>query len=518
MAGTIASRQWKSSSLDPTRVRCICLGVEHFTTTVALVGIVIIVASLLSGVLERSGAPLVVVFLALGAALGPAGLGLADIRLDSPVLQTLATLALALVLFSDAVTIETSEVRARKRLVWRMVVPGTLVPAALMALAAWALLDVPAPAAAILGAALASTDPVMLRTAIRSRAMPASARVALRLETGANDVVLLPIVVLAMLALAASAQGRALTSGDAGRAVVGLFILGPLLGAFVGWLGITALARIRDHFGVRRDYESLYALGLAFSGFAAAEAAGGSGFLAAFAAGFMVAAQDVELCDCFLEYGEATAEMLLLLTFVAFGTSLIWTGVTVADGRTLLFAAIALTVRTIVLFPVLAGLGLAERDRRLIALFGPRGLSSLLLVLLPVFAGLPGAVRLFTIACLVVLLSVVLHGVGIALFLRRAGAPSVEGGWSRVEKAEQSPPSALRPPPSDVPERITIGEVEDLVARDEPVVIVDARAERSHRADDIQAKGAVRIDPVDPVRSAEAQRLSQHGTLVIYCA
>jgi sodium/hydrogen antiporter len=348
--------------------------------------------------------------------------------------------------------------------------------------------------------------------------MPASARVALRLETSANDVVLLPIVVLAMLALGASTQGRTITGAEIGRAVVGLFILGPVLGAFIGWLGITALARIRDRYGVRRDYESLYALGLAFSGFAAAEAVGGSGFLAAFAAGFMVAAQDVELCDCFLEYGEATAEMLLLLTFVAFGTSLIWTGFTVADGRTLLFAAIALTVRTIVLFPVLAGLGLAERDRRLIALFGPRGLSSLLLVLLPVFAGLPGAERLFTITCLVVLLSVVLHGTGIALFLRRAGAPRVEGGGQRVEKAERSPPSTLQPPPSKVPERITIGEVEELVAHGEPVVIVDARAERSHRADNIQAKGAVRIDPTDPVRSAQSLRLSHHATLVIYCA
>jgi NhaP-type Na+/H+ or K+/H+ antiporter len=503
--------------------------VEHFATTVALIGIVIIVASLLSGVLERSGAPLVAVFLALGAALGPVGLGVADYRLDSPALQALATLALALVLFSDAVTIETAEVRARARLVWRMVGPGTLVPAALIALAAWSLLDLPPAGAAILGAALASTDPVLLRTAMRSRAMPASARIALRLETGTNDVVLLPIVVLAMLVLAASTQGRAVTSGQAGRAIVGLFILGPVLGAVVGWLGITALVQIREHVGVRRDYESLYALGLAFTGYAAAEAVGGSGFLAAFAAGFLVAAQDVELCDCFLEYGEATAEMLLLLTFVVLGTSLIWTGLTVIDARTLLFAAIALSVRTIVLFPVLAGLGLERRSCRLIALFGPRGLNSLLLVLLPVFAGLQGAERLFTITCLVVLLSVVLHGTGIAVFLRRAAGsgqlaaagsvrePTLHPADAATSPAS-TPPAVLRPLPSDVPDRITVGEVEELTRRGEPVVIVDARAERSHRADDIQARGAVRVDPTDPVRSAHSQRLSQHATLVIYCA
>ena len=65
---------------------------EQFTTTIALIGIVIVAASLLSGALERSGAPLVVVFLALGAALGPWGLGLVDITLDSGALRSLATL------------------------------------------------------------------------------------------------------------------------------------------------------------------------------------------------------------------------------------------------------------------------------------------------------------------------------------------------------------------------------------------------------------------------------------------
>ena len=79
-------------------------------------------------------------------------------------------------------------------------------------------------------------------------------------------------------------------------------------------------------FGVRRDYESLYSLGVAFAAFAAAEAVHGSGFLAAFAAGLTIAALDVELCDCFLEYGETTAEMALLFTFVLFGSSLIWSG------------------------------------------------------------------------------------------------------------------------------------------------------------------------------------------------
>src|SRR5205814_5719940 len=136
----------------------------------------------------------------------------------------------------------------------------------------------------------------------------------------------------------------------------------------------------RKRAGVRRDYESLYALGVAFTAFAAAEAVGGSGFLAAFSAGVVIAALDVELCDCFLDYGEATAEMFLLLTFVAFGASLIWIGLTAIDGRTLLFALLALIMRTAVLLPGLQRAGISDASRRLIAWLGPRRLSTLLLV------------------------------------------------------------------------------------------------------------------------------------------
>ncbi|MGZ8492671.1 MAG: cation:proton antiporter [Gemmatirosa sp.] len=490
---------------------------DHFAATIALIGIVIVVASLLSGAIERSGVPIVAIFLALGALLGPWGLGLVDIGFESPALHALSMLGLALVLFSDAVTIETTELRARRPLLWRLLGPGTLFPAMLVTLAARWLLDVSWPAAAILGAAIASTDPVLLRSLLRSPALPATPRAALRIETGMNDVVLLPIVVLAMLWMQAEGEARPVRAMDVTRSIAGLFVLGPALGAAVGWLGIRVLARVRGSFGVRRDYESLYALGLAFSAFAVAEGVGGSGFLAAFAAGLMVGSQDVELCDCFLEYGEATAEMLLLLTFVALGTSLVWTGLTVIDGRTLLFAAVALGARTAVLYPVLARAGVHGRDRTLIALFGPRGLSSLLLVLLPVFAGIAGAERLFTITCLVVLLSIVLHGTGIALFLRGAAEPRARA--RSVPVVDAAPGDAPGDAPSaDVPELITLDEVGALQARGEPYVLLDARRESGYRASEAQAAGAVRVRPEDPVRDATERRLSQRATLVVYCA
>jgi NhaP-type Na+/H+ or K+/H+ antiporter len=495
---------------------------DQFVTIVALVGLVIVVASLLSGAIERTAIPLVAVFLALGAALGPWGFGLLDIDFDSPELRTLATLGLALVLFSDAVTIDTGEVRARKRLAWVVLLPGTLVPAAIMAVAAYYLLDVPGPAAAILGAGLASTDPVLLRTMLRSSALSPGTRMALRLESGMNDVALLPIIVISMLILlGGSGGGEGLSSGELGRHLVGLFLLGPALGAAVGYGGIVILGNIRDRVGVRRDYESMYALGLAFTGYAAAEAVGGSGFLAAFAAGFMVASQDVELCDCFLEYGEATAEMLLLLTFVALGASLIWTGLTVISVRTLAFAAVALFVRTLVLYPMLTRTGLDQRERKLVSLFGPRGLSALLFLLVPVFADVPGSQELFTVACLVVLLSVVIHGGGIAIFLRANTAPGAKvdtaaGGTRAPATRASERPAPVQP--NAVPERIELAEVRELFDRGEPVTVIDSRTEKSYRGEPDVSSGAVRIPPDDAIRGATEKRLSQHSTLVVYCA
>ena len=483
---------------------------NEFHYALALIGIVILVASLLSGIIERSGLPQVGIFLVLGAALGPAGLGLINLELQSPTLQVITTLALVLVLFSDAIAIDMGEVKRRSTLALLVLGPGTLIPAALVGIAGWLLLGLSPAESAILGAALASTDPVLLRNLLRRPSLPGTARVALRLESGMNDAVLLPIVVLGILAIQSGGGASAM---DFGRHAVGLFILGPALGALIGYTAIKLLEQVRTRWGVRRDYESLYALGVAFTAFAAAESVDGSGFLAAFAAGLVVAALDVELCDCFLDYGQATAEMFLLFTFVAFGAWLIWSGFSVADARTLFFAVMALGVRTAVLLPVLARAGVDPESRRLIAWFGPRGLSSLLLILLPVFAGMPGSERLFSITCLVVLLSVVLHGAGIALFLRKDTGPVPMG------PAVAAPPAqAVTMQAHLVPERITLDEVRKLEAEGKPYVLADVRTDRTYESENLKAKGAVRLPPDDAVRQARELGLDHHGTVVLYCA
>jgi cell volume regulation protein A len=212
--------------------------------------------------------------------------------------------------------------------------------------------------------------------------------------------------------------------------------------------------------------------------------------------------------------------MLLLLTFVALGTSLIWTSFSELSAATIAFAALALIVRTLVLYPVLTRAQVTGRDRKLIALLGPRGLSSLLLVLLPVFAGVQGSERLFSIACIVVLASMVMHGTGIAVFLRRNKVEEV----AQVVTGPASPaprrslPIAAEQVANEVSDRVTIDEVRELQRSGDEVIFIDARAERNRRNSDTQIAGSIRVDPHDPVTDATALRLSQRATLVVYCA
>ncbi len=512
------------------------ISTDAFIAALAIIGIVIVVSALLSGLIERSGLPQVAVFLAIGAALGPAGLGVIDIGLQSQSLRVVATLSLTLVLFTDAVALNTAEVKKHWALALRLLGPGTLLSAALVALAGWWLLGLSAPAAAIIGAALASTDPVLLRGLLRNPNIATPTRQGLQLESGLNDVVLLPVVIVAMAFMGEHRPGDAAAWAKLG---LNLFILGPGAGIAVGLVAVAALDLIRKKIGVRRDYESLYSLGVAFSAYAAAEAVHGSGFLAAFAAGLTIASLDVELCDCFLEYGGVTAEMMLLFTFVLFGSSLIWSGFTIISGATLLFAAVVLLIRPPVYLLSLLGSGVDWRGRLLIAWFGPRGLSTLLLVLLPIFAGLPGSEQLFPICSLVVLLSIVIHG-GSPILLARAsqrrarseteganilrtvGTEETTGGEVAVSAEPASCPinNPMAATTSHAPEvgstSITIDELRRLQVSGGPLISLDVRTERS--LDDLQAKGAVRIPPDNAVRRMRELGLSKEAWLVAYCA
>jgi NhaP-type Na+/H+ and K+/H+ antiporter len=243
--------------------------------------------------------------------------------------------------------------------------------------------------------------------------------------------------------------------------------------------------------------------------------------------------------------------MALLFTFVLFGTSLIWTGLQFFTIAGVAFALLAIFIRPVAFMLSLLGTRLNRSDRLTISWFGPRALSTLLLVLVPVFAGVREGDRLFAICSLVVLASVVIHGGSILALPRRdaprsisspsdTGQPRADtemdaGGREQIEPVTITMQPPRRP---DVPakdgdgvvseeragvtpqsgETITIAEYKRLKESGQPVVVVDARTERTRDRNDYDAEGAVRVDPWFATRDIKQLGIPKSAWLVIFCA
>lgn len=345
----------------------------------------------------------------------------------SSVLEVVAIVSLTLVLFLDAVNMQVAEIRRDWLVPFLAIVPGALLTILGIALAAFLILGVTPLHALLLGAILASTDPVVLRDVVGNVQIPRPIRQALGIEAGMNDIVVLPIV-LVLIALIGAEVGGAL---DWGRFFTQLLVLSPLVGLVIGaevggaWL----MGYVDGRFSIERSYQVLYGIGLVLAAYAAGEGVHGDGFIATFFAGFAVTLSNGKLCSCFLEYGEITANMAMLLTFILFGvvlSSLLGGAPLAALG----FAIVCIgLVRPLAFDVVLRRAHMSGISRLFLGWFGPRGLTSLLLVLLAVRAALPQAERLLIITGVEVLVSVVAHGITAtpvaAWYARRVAAAPV---------------------------------------------------------------------------------------------
>jgi NhaP-type Na+/H+ or K+/H+ antiporter/rhodanese-related sulfurtransferase len=471
--------------------------ISGFAASLALLGVVLLLAGLFSGWVERSGTPQVAVFLALGAIIGPFGMKAFDIPIDSEALRIVSTLTLALILFTEALTLDFREVKKNAKLAMLILGPGTVLAMLAIAGVSHTVLKIELPMALILGAALASTDPVLLRPLLRWTGLPKDTRLALRLESGLNDVVLLPVIIVCIATMMAAGEPVNIP-----RTIFQVLVMSPISGALVGLLAVATLTYVRRAIGIKREYESLYSLGVCFVSFGVAEAIHASGFVAAFAAGAVIATLDVELCDCFHEYGETTGELAVLSTFVLLGVSVVWSGFDFTGWDYALVVVLALVARPAALWFAVSRTGMKRRSKITLAWFGPRGLSSILMVLIPVFADVPGAAYLFKIACSVMLVSIVLHG-GTVMWLERQ---------SQIRKGEKMLLPTVGPGPV-----VSVSEVLQRKADGEDLIFIDARSNKSYLASSETIPDSMRVDPDRAVTQILARGISQDRFLVAYC-
>jgi NhaP-type Na+/H+ or K+/H+ antiporter len=484
--------------------------VPDLLTILGLAAFVLLFAGLSEGFVSRAPLSFPMLFLGLGYLLGTRGI--IETSPESKTLEAVATVTLALVLFLDAVRMKFDRSPSEWLVPSLVLGPGTVLTLFIVAGAAHLLLGLPAASAILIGAILSSTDPVIVRDIVRDKRIPGAVRQSLRTEAATNDVVVLPVVLVTIAVMKAEAS----SFGSWALLLGKLLVLGPAVGFAIGALGSWLMARMDRKFGIRREYQSLYGMGLVFASYAGAVAVGGDGFLAAFAAGAAIAALDIELCDCFLEYGDATSEMIMLFAFILFGAVLSTLVGTVPLAATLALAAVTLFVaRPAAVAIVLRHATISSRARAFIAWFGPRGLASLLLALLVVQARLPGAETILAIAGVVVTVSVILHGIT-ATPLTAAYARAVvsrtlaEERLSSAHDLLRSGRIALAGPP--------IMEVEDLLARlrsPKPPLILDVRSRSSHEKDPAGIPGSLRVPP-DEVENWAAKQ-ARDRAIVAYC-
>ncbi|MDK3257651.1 cation:proton antiporter [Blastococcus capsensis] len=318
--------------------------------------------------------------LAIGVLLGPAVLGVLPLPAlleDHAWLHTAARLLLAISVMSVALRYPFHAVRARRRpvlLLLAVVMPVMAVVTA--GLAAWTL-GVGLGVAALIGAALTPTDPVLASTVTTGEPaeqdLPGRDRQVLSLESGANDGLALALVLIA-LALAGP-----LPMGDALLETVWDVIGALLLGAFLGWLGGQALKAGADHGATDPGPELVFTIVLAFAVLGVGGLIHVDGIFAVFVCGLVFNAVSTgREREADVRIDEAVNRFVVLPLFLAFGAILPWAEWRSLGWAGLLFAvAVLLLRRPPVVYLLRRPLGLPRPDAVHLGWFGPIGISAL---------------------------------------------------------------------------------------------------------------------------------------------
>jgi NhaP-type Na+/H+ or K+/H+ antiporter len=378
------------------------------------------------------------VFVAVGMICGPSVLGLATFNPESQAGLLIAEVALVVVLFADASRTDLSELKLDGSLAGRLlgigmpltIATGTIAAAVLLlGLSFWE--------GAILAAILAPTDAALGHAVVSSRLVPEKVRQTINVEAGLNDGLSIPFLFL-FLGLAVDQASL----DAAGWFTFGIeqIAIGTLVGLTVGGAGGWLVDRAVHRRMMTHTFKRLAMVALAIGAWALAGELGGNGFIAAFVGGLAVARFREEFGDEMLGFAEREGQLLSLVVFFVFGTAAIgYMGD--ATWGVIAFAAFSLTL--IRMGPValaLSGSGLSRASIAFIGWFGPRGLASIILMLVVVDEepGLPALDLLIAATTVTVLASVFLHGITARPLARAYG-----------RRIEDLPPDAPEHSPTD---------------------------------------------------------------------
>ena len=364
--------------------------------------------ALVAGIARRSLLSLTAAFVVAGFVLGDGGLEVLDFDARSGFVETLAVVALILILFRDGLEVEAEMLQREWRLPLRKLALAMPITCALVATATHVLTDLGWTESFLVGALLSPTDPVLTSTVVTNPRVPRLIRHSLNLESGLNDGLALP----AVLAFTAAAE----SDGDFvwWRFVLQDVSLGVVTGLVVALVAARVMPRSRDlDRDVAPHQKALYALGVAFAAYGTATLPPeGNGFIAVFVAGIALGIQRPDIRDCFEARSEDMIEVVKLGVFLVFGAILTFDGLFTDGWAAVGVAAFTLLLaRPVAVFAALAGnRDVDVRGKAFMSWFGPKGVATMTFALFVLASEVPEAERIANLAALTVFASVIVHG------------------------------------------------------------------------------------------------------------
>src|SRR3954468_891915 len=406
---------------------------EHLNLVVLGSCSLLLLAVLAVRLASRTALPVLLVYLALGMAVGEAGLGVhfSDYQLTAD----LGLFALAIILAEGGLTTRWSAVRPVLRFTVTLATVGVGISVAIVAVAAHVMLGVDGRMSLLLGAVVASTDAAAVFSVLRRLPLKPRLRLSLEAESGLNDA---PVVVLVTLA---SSDAWHDTSALAAAGLIAYELaIGAVIGLLVGYAGRVLLAR------AALPSAGLYpvaTVGLTIVAFTAGNALHASGFLAVYLAGLVLGSSRLPHRRAVLGFlGSfsllAEAGLFLLLGLLAtpsrlpdaLPTALVVGGVATLVARPLAVIVSALPFR------------LRWRDQVFLSWAGLRGAVPIVLATIPITEGIRGATKVLDVVLVLVVVYTLLQAPTLGPVGRRLGV--IESDLATDLEVEAAPLEQVR--------------------------------------------------------------------------
>jgi cell volume regulation protein A len=398
--------------------------VELWNTAIFVGALLLVVSIVASDISARLGAPLLLVFIALGMLAGedgPGGIHFDDFEIS----YGIGTLALAVIILDGGMRTRRELFRVTLWPAATLATLGVLLTAALVGVfAAWAL-GLHWLQGMLIGAIVGSTDAAAVFALLRNAGANLQERVAstIEVESASNDPMAIFLTVALLMLLAA---GKTELEAWVLLEFVKQFGIGTALGLAGGRLVVGLINRLRLHSGL---YPLLAMAGGLFV-FALAQQLGGSGFLAIFLAGAVIGNARTQAAQNIRRVHDGLAWLAQIVMFILLGLLVTPSEFVHIAGPALAIAAfLTLVARPLAVVASLAPFRFPWREQAFIAWVGLRGAVPVVLALFPLMYGVDNARLYFNVAFFIVLVSLLVQGWTIApaaRLLQLEVPPSVE--------------------------------------------------------------------------------------------